>query len=101
MTGKATDSLGRGTGPADTGAGAVAARRVIERNSLHVRLPCGAGTLALPPPRLLGYCAGLAAVAAFGFVDWPVAGVLALGHLLAEDHHHRLLHDFGQALSEA
>jgi hypothetical protein len=26
---------------------------------------------------------------------------LAVGHLLVQDQHHRLLHDFGQALGEA
>jgi hypothetical protein len=30
-----------------------------------------------------------------------LATVLAVGHLLVQDQHHRPLHDFGQALSEA
>jgi hypothetical protein len=30
-----------------------------------------------------------------------VAAFLTAGHLLAEDHHHRLLHDFGEALEKA
>jgi hypothetical protein len=101
MTSEAAGSRSPHTSPTGAEDGLLAARRVIERNSLRVSLPGRTGTLTLPPPRLLAFYGGLATVAAFGLIDWPVAGVLALGHLLAEDNHHRLLHDFGEALSEA
>ncbi len=91
--------------PGDTlgwrpGAGLAAARRAIAHNSLRVEVP-GLATLRLPAPEHWAFYVGLATVAGFGFIDWPVAGVLALGHLLAEDRHNRLLQDFGEALEEA
>lgn len=78
-----------------------AAARVIDKHSLVVTLPDDLGTVRLPEPERLAYYAGVAALAAFGILDWPVAVVLGIGHLLAEDHHHKLLCEFGEALSDA
>jgi hypothetical protein len=39
-------------------------------------------------------------MAAFGLVDWPVAIILSIGHLLSEDHQHKALYEFGEALQE-
>ncbi len=78
-----------------------AAARVIEKHSLTVTLPDDLGTVRLPEPERLAYYGGIAALAAFGILEWPVAVVLGIGHLLAEDHHHKVLCEFGEALSEA
>jgi hypothetical protein len=80
--------------------GRLAAVRAIEQNSLRVSLP-GVGDVTLPPAQHLAWYGGIAVVAALGFIEWPVAVVLGVGHVLAADHHHRLLHDFGEALGEA
>jgi hypothetical protein len=80
--------------------GRLAAARAIERNSVRLDLP-GVGVVTLPPPQHLAWYCGLTVVAALGFLEWPVAAVLAVGHLLAQDHHNRLIHDFGEALEEA
>lgn len=77
-----------------------AARQAIDKNTARVNLP-GLGVITLPSPMRLAWYGGLATIAAFGIIEWPVAAVLAAGHLLAEDHHNRLLHDFGEALEEA
>ncbi len=82
-------------------AGERAAADVLDRHTIAVTLPQPLGTLRLPEPQRLAYYAGLGALAAFGIVDWPVAAVLGIGHLLAEDHNHRILAEFGQALSDA
>jgi len=37
----------------------------------------------LPPPRRLGYYAGLGALAAFGLIDWPVAAAIGVGVAVA------------------
>jgi hypothetical protein len=87
-----------GTGP--RAAGRLAALQAIEQNSVRLNLPC-VGTVRLPPPQHLTWYGGIVAVAALGFLEWPVAGVLVVGHLLAQDHHNRLIHDFGEALGEA
>jgi hypothetical protein len=47
--------------------------------SLHVGVPSGT------PGRVLWW-GGLAAVAAFGVVDWPVVGLVAVGTWVAEQH---------------
>ncbi|WP_020573794.1 hypothetical protein [Actinopolymorpha alba] len=77
-----------------------AADRAIDKNTLNVDVPF-MGTLRLPEPQRLAWYAGLAALAAFGIVEWPVVLALGIGHLLSEDHHNRLLQDFGRAIEEA
>jgi len=78
-----------------------AAAQVVDQHSTQITLPDNMGTLRLPEPQRLAFYGGLAALAAFGILDWPVAVVMGIGHLLAEDHHHKLLCDFGEALEEA
>jgi hypothetical protein len=82
-------------------AGERAAKEVLERHTVAITLPDDWGVIRLPEPRRCAYYAGLAVLAAFGVLDWPVAAVLGIGHLLAEDHHHRVLAEFGEALAEA
>ena len=64
-------------------------------------LPYGIGPVRVPSPDRLAFYGGIAALALFGIVEWPVALVIGIGHLLADDHHHKLLADFGEALGEA
>jgi hypothetical protein len=67
---------------------------------MRVDVPC-VGVVRLPAPRQLAFYGGLALLAALEVVEWPIAVVIAIGHVLAEDRHHRLIHDFGEALEEA
>lgn len=78
-----------------------AAAKVLDQHTLQVTLPDGIGTLRLPEPKRLAFYGGLTVLAALGIVEWPVAVVLGVGHLLAEDHHHKVLAEFGEALGEA
>jgi hypothetical protein len=78
-----------------------AAAQVIDKHTIRVTLPDNIGTIRLPEPKRLAFYGGIATLAAFGIVDWPVAIVLGIGHLLAEDQHHKVLCDFGEALAEA
>ncbi len=78
-----------------------AAAQVIDKHTIRVTLPDNIGTIRLPEPQRLAFYGGIATLAAFGIVDWPVAVVLGIGHMLAEDHHHKVLCDFGEALAEA
>jgi len=73
----------------------------VQKHSICVTLPDDLGTVRLPEPERLAYYGGLVALAAFGILDWPVAIVLGIGHVLAEQHRHRFLEDFGEALAEA
>ena len=94
------DGTGRGGGQAIPPAERAAAL-TLDKNAIVITLPDDLGTVRLPEPARLAYYAGLAALAVFGILDWPVAMALGVGHVLAEQHHHRCLEDFGEALAEA
>lgn len=78
--------------------------RAIEKhlrdNSVSVHL-APLGTVRLPALDSLAWMAGLAALAAFDILEWPVAAAIGAGHLLAHQQHLRLLKDFGEALEGA
>ena len=57
--------------------------------------------LRIPSPEHLALYGGIVALGLFGVVDWPVALAIGIGHLLADDHHHKALARFGSALEEA
>jgi hypothetical protein len=78
-----------------------AADQAISSDSVLVALPDGLGTVRVPSPKRLAFYGGIAALAAFGILDWPVALVIGIGHLLADDHRHKMLAEFGEALAEA
>lgn len=58
------------------------------------------GQVEIPRPEALAYYGGLAALAAFELIDWPVAVVIAAGHLLASNHHNKMLEELGEAMEE-
>ncbi|MGH3375557.1 MAG: hypothetical protein ACRDP6_12520 [Actinoallomurus sp.] len=59
------------------------------------------GAVALPPRDQLVFFGGLAALAVVGILDWPVAAVVGVGHLLAARRNKRSLQEFGEALEQA
>ncbi|CAM4150797.1 hypothetical protein MB901379_00627 [Mycobacterium basiliense] len=77
-----------------------AVARIKEAETFVVNLPM-LGRLEVPRPEQLAYFGGLAALAAFELIDWPIAAVIAAGHLLANNHHNRLLEELGEAMEEA
>jgi hypothetical protein len=40
-------------------------------------------------------------MAAVELIDWPIALVVAAGHLMAEQHHNRFAEEVGEALQDA
>jgi hypothetical protein len=76
-----------------------AVEKVREGETFVVNVPV-VGQLEIPRPEQLAYYGGLAALAAFELIDWPVALVIAAGHLLAANHHNRLLEEIGEAMEE-
>jgi hypothetical protein len=76
-----------------------AVQHVREGETFAVELPV-IGRVNVPRPEQLAYYGGLAALAAFELIDWPVAVVIAAGHLLASNHHNHLLEELGEALEE-
>jgi len=73
--------------------------RVRDAESFAVTLPL-VGRVNIPRPDQLAYFGGLAALAALE-IEWPVALIIASGHVLAEQHHNRLAAELGEAIEEA
>jgi hypothetical protein len=76
-----------------------AVEKVREGETFVVNLPL-LGQTEIPRPEQLAYYGGLAALAALELIDWPVALVIAAGHLLAANHHNKLLEELGEAMEE-
>ncbi len=74
--------------------------RIRDAESVEVTVP-GIGKMRVPRPEQLAFYAGLAALAAFEIVDWPVAALIGLGHLLSHNQHNRIAQEIGEALEEA
>ncbi|MEZ2391005.1 hypothetical protein AB6813_15965 [bacterium RCC_150] len=81
-------SSGEGGKTADAAAG---------RDSITIVFE-GIGTLHLPPKNEMAFLAGVGLIAAAGLIEWPVAAVVAAGHLIAHASHSKALRDFGEAL---
>ncbi len=74
--------------------------KIREGHTFAINLPV-VGKVAVPRPEQLAYYGGLAALAAFELIDWPVALVIATGHVLASNHRNQLLEELGEALEDA
>lgn len=77
-----------------------AAQHAIHSNSTHLELQLGGihAHLDLPPVDKLAFYAGLAGAAVFGVIEWPIALVAGVGHLLSDDRRNRALRALGEAL---
>jgi hypothetical protein len=76
-----------------------AVQKIREGETFVVNLPMF-GKTEIPRPEQLAYYGGLGALAVFELIDWPVALVIAAGHLLASNHHNRVLEELGEAIEE-
>jgi hypothetical protein len=77
-----------------------AVAHIREGETFAIKLPV-VGQVEIPRPEALAYYGGLVALAAFELIDWPVAVVIAAGHLLASNHRSKLLEELGEALEDA
>jgi hypothetical protein len=80
--------------------GSRAAAPFTDRRGIRLELPV-LGTVDLPPRDALVYLGGLGALAVVGIIDWPVAAVVGVGHLLAAKRNSRALREFGEAMEQA
>lgn len=77
------------------------ARRVRSSGPETVAVPIPlVGTLRLSRPEL-AYVGGIVGLGVLGLLDWPIALVVAGGHLLAADRSSRTVQELGEAMSEA
>lgn len=77
-----------------------AAEQAARHNSSHLRLPI-VGEIELPARDELAFIGGLTVLGIVGAVDWPVVGLLALGHALISNRRNKVVREFGEALEEA
>lgn len=89
----------KSTGDTSRPVGQRVAEQVSERTDIHVTLP-GLGRINLGSPDQLAYFARIATLTALEMIEWPVAAILAAGHLLAEQLRSNTLHAFGEALEQ-
>lgn len=85
---------------ASKGTYSAAARRAGNQRTITINFE-GLGSVRLPPSDELAFLGGLGVLAVAGLLEWPVAGVLAAGHLLARSSRNKTLKAFGDALEEA
>ncbi len=80
-----------------------AAQQAVDSNSSHLRFHLGdtAVDVSFPPLDKLAFYAGLGGAVAFGLIEWPIAALTGLGHLLSDDRRSRTLRALGEALDAA
>ena len=83
-----------------TSGSAKAAKTAVEAHGTSLTVP-SLGAVQLPSKGTLAYFAAVAGLAALGLLDWPVAVVIGVGHLLAQQRGNVLLEEFGEGLSDA
>jgi hypothetical protein len=76
-----------------------AADAVAARHSVSFTVPV-IGRVWIGEPKHLPFYAGVAILATFGVIEWPVAAVIVVGKLLADNAHRETLRDLGSALEE-
>lgn len=80
-----------------------AAHQAVSANSSHLRFTVGDTRvdLTLPPVEKLAFYAVLGGAAVLGVIEWPIALLTGLGHLLTDDRRNRTLRALGVALDAA
>jgi hypothetical protein len=89
-----------GSGQGSGGRNQRAAQRAVDATSTTLDLSLGSAEvhLTLPPLDKMAFYAGLVGAAAFGLIEWPIAVLAGVGHLLSDDRRNRALRALGEAL---
>jgi len=98
-----TSPAGSGSGHGSGGRNQRAAQRAVDATSTTLDLSLGGAEvhLTLPPLDKMAFYVGLAGAAVFGIIEWPVAVLTGVGHLLSDDRRNRALRALGEALDAA
>lgn len=70
------------------------------QNLRHIHVPV-VGEVMVPPPERVAYYAGIGALAAVGLIEWPLAVVMAAGHVLSDQRVFSRLRGLGEAAESA
>ncbi|BBZ09848.1 MULTISPECIES: hypothetical protein [Mycobacterium] len=79
---------------------ATAVKQVAAKHRPTIALPLF-GTVPVPELDQLAYYGGVAALAALELIEWPIAAIVAAGHVLAHNRHNKALAELGEALEQA
>jgi hypothetical protein len=77
-----------------------AVERIREARTFTLQLPV-LGRIRIPRPEQLAFYGALGALAAVEIIEWPVALVLAAGHVLVQNEHGRVAREIGEAMEDA
>jgi hypothetical protein len=69
-------------------------------NDLRISVPV-IGEVRLPPAQNLAFFAAVGALTAFGLIQWPVALIVVVGHVLATRARRSTVRGFGEGLAQA
>jgi hypothetical protein len=76
-----------------------AVERIRKAETFSVTLPV-VGRVRIPRPDQLAYYGALAGLAALEIIDWPIAVAIGAGHVLASQHHSKVMEELGEALGD-
>lgn len=76
----------------------LAADAMRDLRRVHVPL---IGMVMVPPPERVAYYTGMGVLAAVGLIEWPLAVVIAAGHVLADQHMFARIRGLGEAAEAA
>jgi len=74
--------------------------KAVGSHTTVISLPA-LGTVQLPSKGTFAYFGAVAGLAALGLVEWPVAVIVGVGHMLAQQHGNAVLEEFGEGLGDA
>lgn len=96
-------AAGRAEAKAADGHGAFgAANEAIDEGCIKLDLQAiGLGQVSLPPLDHMAFYAGVGILAAVELVEWPVALVLTVGKVLADNRTNKTVRAFGRAFESA
>jgi hypothetical protein len=69
-------------------------------NDLRISVPV-IGEVRLPPAQNLAFIAAVGALTAFGLIQWPVALIVVVGHVLATKARESTVRGLGEGLAQA
>lgn len=76
------------------------ATRIAPAHRQQIELPV-LGKVTKPEPQCVAYYVVLVALGVLEIVEWPILGIVGIGHLLAGQHRFLILQEVGEAAEVA
>lgn len=97
------DAIDKRAGSDRDGPNRDAAEHAVQATSTHLHFDVGDTYVDItgPPLEKLAFYLGITGAAAFGLIEWPMAALTGIGHLLSDDRGNRARRALGDALDAA